>query len=398
MTHPCPCCCGNEFQHLLTFGGLPPSGLFRLDSDEQQSTFTLELELCLACSLVRQKSMVHSKDYSSVERTPALRLPAHVSELVASLSLFGIRTSDFVLEVGSNDGAFLSALRASGYLNAAGVEPSIGLAKVARGKGFTILNDHFGPTCSEEIVQRFGRPRAIMCRHTVEHVPEPFTFVRTMRECLSEKGGILLIEVPDGSAVPELLNVYELWDEHLYYFSAENIGHMLCRAGLSVTKSQVYPHLDTRNIVLWAQPGVDNVVINPYQRQMFDRRREQWRKMPRSWFQMITVLREKLDRAPRPVYVVGAGHSQTNFFNFADLGRMVDFMIDDDPQKLGKFPPMKDGEPFTISTPQFESRATRGTLILSGFGYPAWTQHIRVHAEKVGMEIIDPSIVKGAMQ
>lgn len=391
----CPCCGGNVFEGLIAFDGMPRSGLFRSSLAEQLPHYTLEFELCLACGLVRQRFPVPSKDYAYIDRAPALELPGYVSELLAGLASHGVSYPDLILEVGSNNGSFLDILRRTGYTNLVGIEPSVRLAKYSRSKGFTTINDYFSPDCGAEIVRKFGRPSVIVCRHTVEHVPEPLRFMVAMRECLSEKGGVLLIELPDGSAIPELLNVYELWDEHLHYFSAENARLMLGQAGFSLTEARSYSHLDTRNLVLWAQLGFEGSDLMPAQSRAFAHRIEKWRQMPGAWRRVATALREKLESASRPVYAVGASHSQTNFFGFAGLSAMVEFMIDDDPHKLGKLPPMKGGAPVILSSSDFESRATHGTVVLSGFGYPKWAQRIRAHAEKAGMQVIDPGILKG---
>ena len=390
MTPDCPCCAANLFERLIAFEALPPTGLFRSSAKEQLAHFTLRFELCTNCGLVRQGSKPPPKDYAQIDRAAALKLPQHAGDLISALEHKGINHKDLILEVGSNEGTFLEALRSAGYTNLIGVEPSIALAEHSRGKGFSVINDYFGAECSAGIVQKFGMPRAIVCRHTVEHVPDPFTFVAAMRTCIAEKDGVLLIELPDGSAIPELLNVYELWDEHLCYFSSENAALMLARAGFAVTENLSYPYLDTRNIVLWAHPGQVQSEIASDQRRHLEKRIELWRKMPGAWRRVTTEMERQLRAAPKPVYSVGASHSQTNFFGFADLGGSVDFMVDDDARKVGKVPPIKGGAPAIISTAQFESSANRGTVVLTGFGYSKWTQRIRSHARNAGMKLIDP--------
>lgn len=52
------------------------------------------------------------------------------------------------------------------------------------------------------------------------------------------------------------------------------------------------------------------------------------------------------------------------------IGRFVDYFIDDDPAKIGRFPPVAEGRPCIISTLQFEATACAGTVFETGFGYP----------------------------
>jgi hypothetical protein len=69
---------------------------------------------------------------------------------------------------------------------------------------------------------------------------------------------------------------------------------------------------------------------------------------------------------------------------------MVDYFIDDDPAKIGRFPPVAGGSPSIISTLQFENAAKAGTVMKTGFGYPKWSARICEHAVRHGMRILEP--------
>jgi hypothetical protein len=64
-----------------------------------------------------------------------LQFPTYIHALIGRLKEYGIGPNDLVLEVGANDGIFMSALRDAGFNNLVGIEPSQDLADAARARG-----------------------------------------------------------------------------------------------------------------------------------------------------------------------------------------------------------------------------------------------------------------------
>ena len=131
-----------------------------------------------------------------------------------------------MVEVGANDGTFLSAVRAAGYRNVIGVEPSKRLAARASGSGLVILNDFFNRELAARIAQLHGTVHVVICRHTLEHVPDIRSLTQGIADILAP-GGLCFIEVPDTDWIVSDLFAHEVWDEHISYFRAE----LLARSG-----------------------------------------------------------------------------------------------------------------------------------------------------------------------
>lgn len=383
----CPCCGSSDFRPLLAFKEVPLSGVFRKTLSEPLPTFDLEFELCGQCGLVRQVAGSGTRDYVEVTRSTALQFPRYVHDLIEKLRRCGVGADDLVLEIGANDGLFLNALRDAGFTCIMGIEPSQELANTARARGHKVICDYFSPDLVPKLLQEYGAAKAVICRHTLEHVPEPALFVQAMKQCLAEKNSLALIEVPDGSAIPELMNVYEFWDEHLYYFSPNNLARLLNQAGLQVIEATVQPHLETRNLLAWCKLA-DNVA-DANNGSEDERCVARWQRLVPRWGQFLSGFINAVQLAPRPIYAIGASHSQTNLINYADIGSWVDFFIDDDPAKRGLIPPAAETQSAILSTSQFESSAQGGSIIKTGFGYEKWTERLCSHATRHGMTILD---------
>jgi SAM-dependent methyltransferase len=384
----CQCCGEVELHRLVGFSDVPMSGVFRKSTNESLPCIDLYLDVCTHCGLVRQAAGGGPKAYVEVTRSTSLQFPKYVHDLIAKLRSSGVGLDDLVLEIGANDGLFMTALRDAGFNNLVGVEPSQDLAAAAQAKGHTVVCDYFGPGLVPVLLAAHGPARAVICRHTLEHVPQPDTFVAALAQCLDGGNALALVEVPDGSAIPDLLNVYEFWDEHLFCFSQNNLVRLLQRAGLQVVETVIQPHLETRNLLAWCEKA--DAIRVPDFNDEDSKCVALWQRLPTRWHAFKAGFSDALAQAPSPVYAIGASHSQTNLINYAGVGKRVDFFIDDDPTKVGLFPPVAETRAAIISTAQFEASAVGGTLVKTGFGYEKWTQKLCAHALACGMTVVDP--------
>jgi hypothetical protein len=382
-------CCGQAFVHtLLSFFGVPLTGQFRGSKNQALQHVELGFEICASCGLVRQKPESGLCEYVDVTRSTSLQFPAYVHAVIGKLKESGVVQDDLVLEIGANDGMFMTALRDAGFNNLVGVEPSQELAALASGRGHVVVCDYFGSDLVPKLLEKFGPARAVICRHTLEHVPQPDAFLDALAQCLDGDQALALVEVPDGSAIPELLNAYEFWDEHLFCFSQNNLVRFLQRAGLKVLETTLQPHLETRNLLAWCKksstPQVDP--FGPADAACV----ALWQSLPARWDVFKVKFAQALSQAPGPVYAIGASHSQTNLVNYAGVGNLVDFFIDDDTAKVGLFPPVRETRNPILSSLQFEVSAHGGTLLKTGFGYEKWTQKLCDIAQARGMTVLDP--------
>lgn len=383
----CPCCGGEDFRSLLALPGTPVSGILRRSPEELPAMADLSFEYCGGCGLLRSGHHLSPPDYSEKPRATTRQMPTYLPRLLSSIRE-AAGPSDLVAEIGANDGNFLDLLRKEGYARSYGIEPSAELARLARARGLTISEGYFGPDAVEPLLRQYGPPRLVLCRHTLEHVPDPRGFVQAIADLIRPAGGVALIEVPDSTVICDRLNFVELWDEHLYYFTPATLRWLLESAGLSVVSEAVFPHLDTQNIVMLVSAG--NAPVAP---QDAERRADEIRRWERFSGRFERVAREMGDamRAlPRPVHLIGASHPQCNFVNYLGIEEVVDFMIDDDPVKMGCLPPIRSTTAQIISSEAFSQGTGRGALVLTGFGYPGWTKRLRDVAIARELAVLDP--------
>jgi SAM-dependent methyltransferase len=388
MTQICPSCQNNAFAGLIDFGNLPYTGSFLASPEANYPTLGLSFEFCSRCALIRRRiSSEESHDYTHVNRNTERQLPHYAPKIVSSLQQWGIGQDDLIVEIGANDGTFLSLVEQAGFTNRLAVEPSLSLADVCKSKGHPVWNAHLDRAEAGKIRQKYGAIPLVFCRHTLEHVPHPQELLLAMRLLLDE-GGILFIEVPDTQPILQELKGHELWDEHLHYFTVENLSLLLYRSGFQVEEIQVMPHLSSGNILSWCSKS-EAEKENLADFSTCTANVELCRSFPERWSLLRQKLHAQLPNWTKPIVAIGAAHSQSNFLLFTELGEHIDILVDDDPVKVGKYVPLPQPVP-VISTAQLLSSSPPGTILRTAFGYDTWMNKICHSLAKMGSQIIEP--------
>jgi 2-polyprenyl-3-methyl-5-hydroxy-6-metoxy-1,4-benzoquinol methylase len=384
----CGACAGSLFAPFFHGREWSTTGRY-LDTPEQQGpSIAVELEHCQSCGLIRQAAdkIVHL-DYVHIERGTAKQLPDYAARIIASLSEFGVSSDDLIVEVGANDGTFLRELRGCGFHKLLGVEPSKQLSEISSNAGFDIVNGYFDRSLAASVSRSRGQARAVVCRHTLEHVPNIRELVDGIYGMLAP-GGLCFIEVPDADWVVGQLFAHEIWDEHISYFRAGSLAKLIRQSGLSAVRLERARFRDTRNLLCWSvrEPAGFSFAksLAEDEASLADLAGFQKR-----WEIFSQRLRSLVAAAPKPVIGIGASHIQLNFLNFTGLDDAVDILIDDDPWKVGRFAPLAKSVPIR-TTSDILSNARHGTLLKTAFPYPEWETRVSDTLQAFGIGSIDP--------
>lgn len=137
------------------------------------------------------------------------RFQNHLMEVISFIKRYSSPESD-VVEIGCGKGHFFDILNQQGYANLAGFDSTY------EGSNPLIQKRYFG----EE--DKGLNADVIILRHTLEHIPSPFEFLRKLLLINSNNNTSIIIEVP---CFDWIINQQSWWDlsyEHCNYFTLES--------------------------------------------------------------------------------------------------------------------------------------------------------------------------------
>jgi 2-polyprenyl-3-methyl-5-hydroxy-6-metoxy-1,4-benzoquinol methylase len=226
--------CASELHPMLRFGKRPIVNDLSSQSAETNRQYVVEMTICVRCGL---HQLIHEIDPSAFYTdymTPSnWKYEPHMSKLVNEISKLAKR-EDAIIDIGCNDGKFLSELKSIGYKNLYGVEPTKNTAETSRDIGFEVTNGYLDKELANTLVQKRGKFDVVVTRQVLEHIKGIRDFLESARILLSDNG-FLIIEVPD-SELNFTQADYGVWEEHLNYFTRGSLTRILNEMGWKITK------------------------------------------------------------------------------------------------------------------------------------------------------------------
>jgi novobiocin biosynthesis protein NovU/D-mycarose 3-C-methyltransferase len=227
-TH-CRICQSNELLPVLDLGVQPLANDFRPPGHARQGMVPLKLLLCPECllgqlSVVVDPIVLYANYAYSTSTTQTMR--AHWDWLIDEF--LKLTPAKKVVEIGSNDGAFLAHLKKSvPDRQVLGIDPSVQFCKSALEQGVPTIRKMWGIGAAHEALARF-KPDLVVARHVFAHMNDWKGTMEAL-DCLCSKDTVVAIEVPN--AVSMLRSNYfdQVYHEHLSYITPYSMWKLLAQ-------------------------------------------------------------------------------------------------------------------------------------------------------------------------
>ncbi|WP_224387548.1 class I SAM-dependent methyltransferase [Pseudonocardia sp. ICBG1293] len=237
MLNRCPACDAPASDPFFSATGLPVHGTAVLAdpvSARAVATGDQVLVLCERCGLVFNRDfdpglLDYTGDHEeSQHHSP--RFAAYAAEITADwVARFGL-AGEHVVEVGCGSGDFAAGLLGAGVGRVTGIDPHFVPQRVR-----PELTDRLTAVPAE-----FARDQvepgtaALVCRHTLEHVPDLAVFGAELHAGLRRGGArALLAEVPDLGRILDQGAFWDLQYEHCSYFTPATMRTFLTGVGFA---------------------------------------------------------------------------------------------------------------------------------------------------------------------
>ena len=217
----CKICEQKNVSEVINLGSQPLANKYPKTKNDfkNEKFFPLILTLCNNCLNVRIKKLVDRKemfeDYyylSSINKS----LVRHFEDLAKQ-----IKESDFVLDIGSNDGILLKPLKELG-VRALGIDPSINVGKIANESGLETLIGFFSNNVVKKILDEYGRPDTIVASSIFTHLEDPKEFAINIKELIKPEG-IFILEVEYLTNFIKNTQFERFYFDRPFYYSVNSI-------------------------------------------------------------------------------------------------------------------------------------------------------------------------------
>jgi len=300
----------------------------------------MSLKYCQACAHVFNAIY----DPSLTDYTPSYDNSLHFSpqfnrfaaELAANLVERYDLHGGTLVEIGCGKGDFLVQLCERGKNCGWGFDRSFDPDRVdkARRQQINFVQDFY----TAEHAGRL-RPDFVCCRHVLEHIADPRSFLDELRRGFADRAdAALYFEVPNALFTLKDMGIWDLIYEHCGYYTLSSLSGAVASSGFDVVA--MGETFDEQFIFVEMRPGTGRVRgavpethlpanVGRYANQFAERYREKvlyWQERSRD-----------LKKAARAAVVWGGGSKGVTFLNALGRESGIDYVVDLNPHKQGKY-------------------------------------------------------------
>lgn len=257
----CRACRSQGLINVLTLGDLAVSDF--LDNPKSDTGIKAPLELVLCdpkvngCGLLQLRHTVSNeamyRNYwyrSGINQTMINELE-DISRMATYVA--GLRSGDFVIDIGANDGTLLRSYNVQG-LNTVGFEPARNLYDYGKIGTTKIINDFFNYTAWTNI---FGKQKAkvITAIGMFYDLDDPNSFLDDVCKCLDDEGVFIVQMMYMPFAIER--NAFDgICHEHLEYYTMKSLENLLHRHRLEIFDVQMREEINEGSVRFYIAKNV----------------------------------------------------------------------------------------------------------------------------------------------
>ncbi len=234
----CRLCGSRDLVAVLSLTPTPPANAFVPEARRHapQQVFPLDVFFCGACHHVQLLDVVDPgllfEDYVYVSGTSPVFV-RHFVDYAATLSKrFGPFKGKLAVEIGSNDGTMLRALREHG-LAVVGVDPARDIAAKANAEGIPTLPAFFDAAVARQIKAEHGPAALVIANNVFAHADNLGEIADSVRDLLGADG-VFAFEVSYLADVIEKTLFDTIYHEHLAYHTVAPLVRFFAAHGLEL--------------------------------------------------------------------------------------------------------------------------------------------------------------------
>ena len=344
---PCPACGATALRLFFEEEGVPTNSCLLLEDPHEAASFPrgeLRVALCHACGFITNTAFEPGRAEYSQRYEETQGFSGKFQDFARDLAQRWVDTYDLrdrtVLEVGCGKGEFLIELAKAGAGHCIGIDPGVHPERVDDPAAADIrwIVDFYD--------ERYRDLDAdvVICRHTLEHIPNVADFMRMIRNAIGARTStVVLFELPDVQRVLDEVAFWDIYYEHCSYFSLGSLARLFRRCGFEVLGLEreyddQYAVIAARPTAAPTDPAADGDPI-PGEDDL-DRLKDGVAHFRRGYEELLGAWRRRVqgihDAGGRTV-IWGSGSKGVSFISNLGLDQEIAAAVDINPHKWNKF-------------------------------------------------------------
>ncbi len=338
LSKPCPLCLQPGMSPFYSVPSVPVHSVLLLRSRQEALEIprgNILLGFCNRCGFISNLAfdpeLTHyGPAYESTQSYSAMftRFSQQLArELVERYQLYG----KTVLEIGCGNGEFLKVVCELGGNRGIGYDPAYAPGRVVSSAEVTFVKEFYTEEAAHHAVD------FLICKMTLEHIPDPRQFVNMVRRTLEpSRGTIVYFQVPDARRILREMAFWDVYYEHCSYFTPESLAYLFAEQQFEVLDARtVYDH---QYLVIEAR--LRNGARYSHGRERVDQLERQVKAFEQrvgahqnTWKNYFADQRSR----KRNVVLWGAGSKAVAFLTTLGVREAVRYCVDINPNKNGTF-------------------------------------------------------------
>jgi methylation protein EvaC len=334
--------------NFIDFGKMPMANAFLKSRNMKEFLFPLKAIFGKKLSLFQlaynpQPKKMFNKDYPFYTSSSKYMIMhfKNFSEWIKKKYIF--KKKYLILEIGSNDGTFLSNFKKN---SAYGFEPSRSVHLKAKKRKINSYNKFFNLKNIKVLKRNFGKFDLIVGSNVFCHIPDQINLIRSIDKLLN-KNGTLIFEEPYLGSMYKKISYDQIYDEHIYMFSASSVKKLYQRFNFNlvdaipqkthggsmryILKKNNYKESKRLKKILYNEKNnyIDCIRgFNNFKKNVFFSKKNLLNKI------------NKILASGNKICGYGATSKSTTILNFCKINnKMIECIYDTTPDKIGKYSP-----------------------------------------------------------
>jgi len=334
----------------LDLGKMPLANGFLKKNFKNEYFFPLKVGFSKSLDLVQlmkcpNPKKMFNKDYPFYTSS-SMHMVNHFRKYAEWIKKKYLKNDGSILEIGSNDGTFLKNFNKNFKI---GFEPSRSVHKVAISRGISSINKFFNQSNISSFLKKKKKFNVIVASNVICHIPDQNGMIKAMDKLL-KKNGFIIFEEPYLGSMYKKVSYDQIYDEHVYMFSASSISKIYKLHGFKLIDAipQTTHGGSMRYII---SKNKDQNISNRLKKILSNEKREFINsikgciifknKVERSKRNLIKKI-TRLKKGGHKICGYGATSKSTTILNYCNIGNeSIDCIFDTTPNKINKLSPGK---------------------------------------------------------